>query len=382
MAVKRCGKCKRRYGVFGSGRNHPCPHCAKEKKARARRRNFDPVSMVGYDLASQAMAKPVKAPKNLRANPHQVKPGQKQIVQKNRPGILDRIFRRSPAPPASRSTRSKPKPAESHELPKPVRDQVIRQYFQEQRAKAIARNPRRRNVEFGFRDSTGFHPIRASRDYSASRAGEVGSRSLKSVSRARRSAGRSSSRGRLAAPRRQREAARRKIASYSVSARTGRRNPSAEDLFKEFHGRPVTKWSEVRISKKLPALRREGTAQTGRLRSLTILKPNGKTEKISFRGKDAHLVRAPEWPNKLAIANQRFAQPGRRRNPEAWLCAGRVLKTDYDAIKPHVGPAQMTWYGHNHGEETGKLPAFLIDREGYGVITGGKLQVKSEGITD
>jgi hypothetical protein len=34
------------------------------------------------------------------------------------------------------------------------------------------RKPRRRNVEMGFRDATGFHPIRASADYSRAIAGE------------------------------------------------------------------------------------------------------------------------------------------------------------------------------------------------------------------
>jgi hypothetical protein len=47
----------------------------------------------------------------------------------------------------------------------------------------------RRNVEMGFWDATGFHPIRASEDYSAGRAGErfrEATRHTKMVRRARR----------------------------------------------------------------------------------------------------------------------------------------------------------------------------------------------------
>ena len=49
---------------------------------------------------------------------------------------------------------------------------------------------RRHNIEMGFRDATGFHPIRASRDYSYARAGEndpgVSSRLQSVVSAAKR----------------------------------------------------------------------------------------------------------------------------------------------------------------------------------------------------
>ena len=38
---------------------------------------------------------------------------------------------------------------------------------------------RRHNVEMGFTDATGFHPIRASKDYSMARAGERRARSYR-----------------------------------------------------------------------------------------------------------------------------------------------------------------------------------------------------------
>jgi hypothetical protein len=39
-------------------------------------------------------------------------------------------------------------------------------------ARRLSRVLVRRNIEMGYYDSTGFHPIRRSRDYSAGRAGE------------------------------------------------------------------------------------------------------------------------------------------------------------------------------------------------------------------
>jgi hypothetical protein len=68
--------------------------------------------------------------------------------------------------------------------------------------KAVAKGKRllRRltNVSEGFYDSTGFHPIRASKDYSKARAGEGRARSRKAVATRVRSKMRKARRGRTA----------------------------------------------------------------------------------------------------------------------------------------------------------------------------------------
>ena len=56
------------------------------------------------------------------------------------------------------------------------------------KAKSLLRRLFGRNVAEGFYDSTGFHPIRASRDYSKARAGEGRARSYRARATRLRSA--------------------------------------------------------------------------------------------------------------------------------------------------------------------------------------------------
>ncbi len=67
-------------------------------------------------------------------------------------------------------------------------------------AKSAARRyfGRKRNVEMGFYDAHGFHPIRASSDYSGAKAGEKRARSKRAVATRVRSRMRRARRGRTA----------------------------------------------------------------------------------------------------------------------------------------------------------------------------------------
>lgn len=154
-------------------------------------------------------------------------------------------------------------------------------------------------------------------------------------------------------------------------------NPSAEKLFEEFRGRPVRDWEAIKVSKIVP---RSTVAQAGRLVSMTV-RPRGghHNHKLRFK-RDAQLVRTGR--HTLAIGNVRFKQPGIRKNPGELLHGADVVELEYVADKPHLKAPTKTLFFHKHGEETGVLPPFLVDREGYGLIEGGRMTVDRRGIVD
>jgi hypothetical protein len=70
-----------------------------------------------------------------------------------------------------------------------------------------------------------------------------------------------------------------------------------------------------------------------------------------------------------------------RANP-AGEHVGEIEQIEYETKKPHLGQPQQTIYYHRLGEEGGKRPRLVIDREGLIKIHGGDYRIEADGIHD
>lgn len=183
----------------------------------------------------------------------------------------------------------------------------------------FTKKPRRRNVE-GFRDSSGFHPIRAGEAYDERRAGERPGAQLRAASRARKKAGRPARRGTYARNgRKPQTQARGGSGRFTASRRRNSAPPeSLTSLYQEFQGRPI---SEVL------------------------------------------LVDAP---------------PG---TPDELVMLGVLDEVTYETVKDHLD-GELVQYVHEFGEEGGEPPLLCADGDGNLYVVGGDYTIATEGIRD
>lgn len=204
--------------------------------------------------------------------------------------------------------------------------------------KTTAKPTRRRNVE-GYRDITGFHPIRGGKGYSGTRAREYGSH-IEAVHAARVRSGRPARRGKYA------------------------RNPGEADLYKEFQGRPTERELNLIVPEGSPA----GGYALGELTTIET-----DTETIEFKRGEAWLC--ADNKNNLYIGVTKGL--GGEFSANEFL--GIIKKISYITVKAHLDNKEIE-YVHKLGEEGGEKPALITNGFAQLCIVGGDYFITAEGI--
>lgn len=235
---------------------------------------------------------------------------------------------------------------------------------------------RRRNVEQGFYDATGFHPIRASKDYDVDRADEI--------HEYRTPKGRPRTRKQYVASKRKKKNPKRRVAAVGYrktqqgkkrvaavgyrKTQRGRKKVPNGRAFNAFRGRPVRKVISSFAANGTPRdLKEAGGLVDMKLRGGKRVNFNPARVKLCYRG------------NKLYICGARF----RKTNPPGDVDYGEILTIAYVADKPHIeSDGKMRTYEHRFGEEGGIRPHLVVDHEGAPIIAGGSYTVPTEGIRD
>ena len=146
-------------------------------------------------------------------------------------------------------------------------------------------------------------------------------------------------------------------------------NPSRKtrELYEKFNGRPARKTT----TKSAPNGTPKNVAKLGGLR--LIKTTDGR--KWKFSGSGAPDL-AADSRGRLHVVGGSY-----RANP-AGEHVGEIEQIEYETKKPHLGQPQQTIYYHRLGEEGGKRPRLVIDREGLIKIHGGDYRIEADGIHD
>ena len=146
-------------------------------------------------------------------------------------------------------------------------------------------------------------------------------------------------------------------------------NPSSKtrELYEKFNGRPARKTT----TKSAPNGTPKNVAKLGGLR--LIKTTDGR--KWKFSGSGAPDL-AADSRGRLHVVGGSY-----RANP-AGEHVGEIEQIEYETKKPHLGQPQQTIYYHRLGEEGGKRPRLVIDREGLIKIHGGDYRIEADGIHD
>lgn len=313
--------------------------------------------------------------------------------------------------------------------------------------KGSYKKTRRKNVEQGFYDGNGvFHPIRASADYDAGAAGEMGGKA-----RHTRSKKRAASKRKASATARHRAATKaRKATTTRLAGRSLQRVPKG--AYKKRRGNPTYRKGQrvelrtgergVIVSRQPHGWNKEFGGHTYSVRldsgkvvsaytfGLRALKevPAGKRRRGNpdataqrleeFRGypkrKDTPLQFSNGTPAnlyRLGVLKKVILQDGTKIDfpgESVWLCAdehdkmhighkvsnpskrlvaasrtfGRIRQVEYLERKPHLGHHARTLYFHKLGEEDGRKPTLSSDKDGNLVIRGGNYRITREGIAN
>ena len=139
------------------------------------------------------------------------------------------------------------------------------------------------------------------------------------------------------------------------------------ELYEKFNGRPARKTTVKSAPNGTP----KNVAKLGGLR--LIKTTDGR--KWKFSGSGAPDL-AADSRGRLHVVGGSY-----RANP-AGEHVGEIEQIEYETKKPHLGQPQQTIYYHRLGEEGGKRPRLVIDREGLIKIHGGDYRIEADGIHD
>lgn len=153
------------------GTPSPNPRRRRKKKAK-RRRNTEPPCHVPVRQSGSGE-------RGQTSPPRAANPKRKRKARRKKRRNTDGPDR---PPPKRKPAQKKAGPAPRLKRVKKSSSAPKRNAKPTAKKKANSKAPPRKNVEMGFWDDTGFHPIRASSDYDDSRAGSY-SRSVKSMKR-------------------------------------------------------------------------------------------------------------------------------------------------------------------------------------------------------
>lgn len=209
---------------------------------------------------------------------------------------------------------------------------------------------RKKNVEMGFRDARGFHPIRASKDYDHSKAGE-------------KSTGVSTRLGSVVA------ASKRKAKRAATNPYTPK---SVTKIRKEFAGQSQGKSDEWITPSDTP----KDVAQLGKLVEIKII---GRKPTLKFNNNPAMLGAYSNGGRRRMVIGlkKNYAV----QNPEQGdVVLGEVRHVVYRCAKPHLGHDKVVPFIHKMGEEGGKRPVLIFTKEGLLKLRGGDYTIKPEGI--
>lgn len=238
-------------------------------------------------------------------------------------------------------------------------------------SRAIKKTAKRRNVQQGFYDASGFHPIRASADYSQSVAGEAGRKPVRSRSKKRVTAkGKASSTARRKSSVQARKATTSRLAGRAIKRsagllkKRGRKNPSPESIRKTFAG-SVSGSRDLYFPQGTP----QGLAKLGKLVSIT-------TEEGTIKPVSGSAWLCADTKERLHIGSTGnaplFDGPARS--------FGKVSKVEYESSKPHLGyRGPIIWF-HHMGEGGGSRPSLHADGKGGLKFKGGNYRLTKRGI--
>lgn len=157
------------------------------------------------------------------------------------------------------------------------------------------------------------------------------------------------------------------VPSNSKYVNPGKGSRKTRELYEKFNGRPARKTT----TKSAPNGTPKNVAKLGGLR--LIKTTDGR--KWKFSGSGAPDL-AADSRGRLHVVGGSY-----RANP-AGEHVGEIEQIEYETRKPHLGQPQQTIYYHRLGEEGGKRPRLVIDREGLIKIHGGDYRIEADGIHD
>ena len=152
-----------------------------------------------------------------------------------------------------------------------------------------------------------------------------------------------------------------------AKAKNPKGSAKTRELYEKFNGRPARKTT----TKSAPNGTPKNVAKLGGLR--LIKTTDGR--KWKFSGSGAPDL-AADSRGRLHVVGGSY-----RANP-AGEHVGEIEQIEYETKKPHLGQPQQTIYYHRLGEEGGKRPRLVIDREGLIKIHGGDYRIEADGIHD
>jgi hypothetical protein len=152
-----------------------------------------------------------------------------------------------------------------------------------------------------------------------------------------------------------------------AKAKNPKGSAKTRELYEKFNGRPARKTT----TKSAPNGTPKNVAKLGGLR--LIKTSDGR--KWKFSGSGAPDL-AADSRGRLHVVGGSY-----RANP-AGEPVGEIEQIEYETKKPHLGQPQQTIYYHRLGEEGGKRPRLVIDREGLIKIHGGDYRIEADGIHD
>jgi len=147
----------------------------------------------------------------------------------------------------------------------------------------------------------------------------------------------------------------------------GKGSRKTREIYEKFNGRPARKTTTTTAPNGTP----KNVAKLGALR--LIKTTDGR--KWAFSGSGAPDL-AADSRGRLHVVGGSY-----RANP-AGEHVGEIEQIEYETKKPHLGQPKKIIYYHRLGEEGGKRPRLVIDREGLIKIHGGDYRIEADGIHD
>jgi hypothetical protein len=160
--------------------------------------------------------------------------------------------------------------------------------------------------------------------------------------------------------------------------------PAAKRLYKKFIGKASTKTTPVRT--KHPAARGQGVAKLGVVNYLKLANPALRDGLIRFSTKErpALVSEANGRQYYLVGGGQNLDRvpPVRKSNPGQLADLGEVKQIEYFERKGVEGFRPVNYY-HNFGEENGKRPRLMYDRQRKQMhLVGGNYRTLASGINN
>jgi hypothetical protein len=154
---------------------------------------------------------------------------------------------------------------------------------------------------------------------------------------------------------------------FNKQLNPGKGSRKTREIYEKFNGRPARKTTTTTAPTGTP----KNVAKLGALR--LIKTTDGR--KWAFSGAGAPDLAADSRGRLHVVGGQYRANPAGEH-------VGEIEQIEYETRKPHLGQPKKTIYYHRLGEEGGKRPRLVIDREGLIKIHGGDYRIEADGIHD